>query len=99
MAQVNVSLLSMDPEADPQHFAVEIVSDDGTKTSHQVTLHNDLYIRLTGGLKSPEELVRASFEFLLDKEPKESILSTFDLAEIQKFFPEYEAVISSLLAK
>jgi hypothetical protein len=89
----------MDPEADPQHFAVEVLSDDGSKTTHQITLHKELYVRLTGGLKSPEELIRASFEFLLDKEPKENILPTFDLGEIQKFFPEYEVIVSSQLSK
>ncbi|OGY26031.1 MAG: hypothetical protein A2Z24_02845 [Candidatus Woykebacteria bacterium RBG_16_44_10] len=89
----------MDPAADPQQFVIEVRGDDGIKTTHQVTLHKDLYIRLTGGLKSPEELVRASFQFLLDKEPKESILQSFDLSQIQRFFPEYEVVISSQIIK
>ena len=99
MSEINVSLVSMDSAADPQHFVIEVRSDNGTKTTHQVTLHKDLYIRLTGGLKSPEELVRASFQFLLDKEPEGNILQAFDLSQIQGFFPEYEAVISSQLAK
>jgi|SRR4030042_1087419 len=99
MSQINVSLISIDDSADPQHFVIEVRDDDGSKTNHQVTLPKDLYIRLTGGLKSPEELVRTSFQFLLNKEPKENILPTFDLSQIQGFFPEYEAVISSQLAK
>ena len=99
MTQVNVSLVSMDPAADPQHYVIEVRGNDGSKTAHQVTLRKDLYIRLTGGLKSPEELIRGSFQFLLEKEPKENILPTFDLSEIQRFFPEYEAVISSQLSK
>jgi len=40
-------------------------------------------------------LVRRSFEFLLAREPKESILKKFDLALIQKYFLEYENTISS----
>lgn len=99
MSQINVSLVSMNPATDPQRFVIEVHSDDGSKTNHQVTLHKDLYIRLTGGLKSPEELVRASFQFLLDREPKENILQAFDLSEIQKFHPEYEVVISAQIAK
>lgn len=95
MSQINVSLLSIDPKADPQQFQVEVVSEDNSRTTHQVTLGKDLYARLTGGLKSPEELVKASFEFLLEREPKESILGSFDLSEIQKYYPEYETLISS----
>jgi hypothetical protein len=34
-------------------------------------------------------LVRASFEFLLDREPKESILPQFDLPTIERYFPDY----------
>jgi hypothetical protein len=36
-----------------------------------------------------EDLVRRSFEFLLEREPPESILRRFDLAVIQRYFPEY----------
>jgi len=41
----------------------------------------------------PEELVKKSFEFLLAREPKESILREFNLREIAKYFPEYESEI------
>lgn len=34
-------------------------------------------------------LVRASFEFLLEREPVGSILSRFELAEIGSYFPEW----------
>jgi len=37
-----------------------------------------------------EDLVRRSFEFLLEREPPESILRRFDLAVIQRYFPEYD---------
>ena len=99
MTQVNVYALSGDPQSDPQKFQVEVADEDNTKTTHQVTLPQELYQRLTGGLRSGEELVRASFEFLLEREAKGEILQTFDLSQIQKYFPEYEAVIASQLAK
>ena len=99
MTQVNVYSLSGDPQVDPQKFQVEVADEDNTKTTHNVTLSQELYQRLTGGLRSSEELVKASFEFLLERETKGEILQTFDLSEIQKYFPEYEAVISSQLAK
>ena len=37
-----------------------------------------------------EDLVRRSFEFLLEREPPASILRRFDLAEIRGYFPEYD---------
>jgi hypothetical protein len=38
----------------------------------------------------PEELVRRSFEFLLERESKESILREFDITVISRYFPNYE---------
>jgi hypothetical protein len=95
MAAINIDQISIDPNDNPLQFQVEVVGEDLSKTNHTVRLTKDYYVRLTGGLKSPKELIRASFEFLLGREPKESILPSFDLAEIQKHFPEYETLISS----
>jgi len=50
---------------------------------------------LTQGRFSTEELVSRSFDFLLAREPNTSILRSFDLAVISRYFPEYERVISS----
>jgi hypothetical protein len=41
--------------------------------------------------------VEKSFEFLLDREPNTSILRTFDLPVIQRYFPEYERTIRTML--
>ena len=41
----------------------------------------------------PTELVERSMAFLLEREPPTSILRTFDLTVIGRFFPEYEATI------
>jgi hypothetical protein len=46
--------------------------------------------------QTPEELVRRSFEFLLQRECKESILREFELSVIQRYFPEYDEAISRL---
>jgi hypothetical protein len=37
-----------------------------------------------------ERVVRASFEFLLEREPASSILAEFSLDVIGRYFPEYE---------
>ena len=49
--------------------------------------------RLAAGATDPTDLVRRSFAFLLEREPKEAILRSFDLPIIGRFFPEYEATI------
>ena len=53
--------------------------------------------RREGGGESPEDLIRRSFEFLLEREPKESILSRFHLSVIGRYFPDYEREISGML--
>jgi hypothetical protein len=44
--------------------------------------------------QTPEELVRRSFEFLLQRESKESILREFELSVIQRYFPDYDLAMT-----
>jgi hypothetical protein len=67
------------------------------KTHHRVTLRKVDYERLSGGKAEPEALVSESFRFLLEREPKESILRSFDLTVISRYFPEYEHEIARRL--
>ena len=77
--------------AEGDGWAFEVtVSEGGGRTSHRVTMTREVYERLTGGACPPEELVRRSFEFLLEREPKESILREFDITVISRYFPSYE---------
>ncbi len=69
------------------------VEEGGGRSTHTVTLAADYFDKLTGGKVSEEELIRRSFEFLLEREPKESILEEFDLPVISLYFPEYEKEI------
>ena len=69
------------------------VKDTRGQTTHEVTVSDDYYKKLTGGGIPAEELVSKSFEFLLEREPKESILRRFDLPLIGRYFPEYEREI------
>lgn len=73
------------------------VRERGTMTRHQVTLAKADYERLAGGKASPESLVAESFRFLLEREPKESILRSFELTLIGHYFPEYERQIRKRL--
>ena len=69
------------------------VRERGGESHHRVTLQKADYERLAGGKASPEALVTESFRFLLEREAKESILGSFDLTLIARYFPEYEREI------
>ena len=72
------------------------ISEHGSESRHSVTLTRADFQRLTdGGGETPQGLVRRSFEFLLAREPKESILASFALPEIGRYFPEFEREIAS----
>lgn len=71
----------------------EVVVDNATRTTHTVTLSTQYYQKLTQGRVTPEELIRKSFGFLLEREPNTSILRSFDLPLIGKYFPEYEGAM------
>ncbi len=73
------------------------VREGGSQTTHHVTLRQPDYDKLAGGKVVPEELVRRSFEFLLEREPKESILARFDLTVIGRYFPDYQSEIRKRL--
>lgn len=75
-------------------YAFEVTVREGSGASqHHVTLEDADYEQLAAGRASPEELVTESFRFLLEREPKESILRSFDLTAISRYFPEYEREI------
>ncbi|KXA93176.1 hypothetical protein AKJ64_01235 [candidate division MSBL1 archaeon SCGC-AAA259E17] len=71
-----------------------IVEEGGSKTEHTITVSDDYYDKLTEGKISKKELIERSFDFLLDRESKESILKKFDLKKINNYFPEYEEEVS-----
>jgi hypothetical protein len=81
---------------DASHFRVRVI-EGGSESAHQITLGPKDHARLAGATAEPEELIRKSFEFLLEREPKESILKRFDLAVISRYFPEYEREIKKRL--
>lgn len=69
------------------------VSDDEGEIEYEVIARKSYWENLTRGECSPEDFVKNSFEFLLEREPKESILRKFNLHEINRYFPEYEEEI------
>ena len=66
------------------------VEEGGSSTRHTVEVPGASYAALTGGRDVPvETLLERSFEFLLEREPKESILGSFGIDVITRYFPEY----------
>lgn len=83
-----------------EKFIVDAVVSDGCDAlTYEVDVVKSDYKRLTDADVSVEELVRASFEFLLARESKESILRTFDLMTIKQYFPEYEDEVKMIIIK
>ena len=70
------------------------VTGAGTSTNHAVSMTSADLARYAPRGGTPDDLVRRSFEFLLARESKDSILRRFDLPVIGRYFPDYEAVIT-----
>ena len=72
------------------------VSSDGGKTQHTVAVSPGDLARWGRGATDRDvaDLVRRSFAFLLEREPPSSILRRFDLAVIQRYFPDYDEQFS-----
>jgi len=70
-----------------------VVVENRSMTSHMVTLTHQYYEKLTNRVVTPEVLIEKSFEFLLEREPNTSILRSFELSVIGRYFPEYEETI------
>ncbi len=72
-----------------------VTVDDGNgRTSHEVTVMPSDVERYAPG-SSPEELLEAAFRFLLAREPKEAILTRFELPVIAQSFPEFADAMCS----
>ncbi len=87
---------------DDNNFVVN-VREGNSQTEHRVSFDDEYYKTLISssgtraGEISKEKLIEKSFEFLLRREPKESILSSFDMRVIKRYFPEYEREIKKEL--
>jgi hypothetical protein len=67
----------------------------GQRTEHTVTVSLASLALWGAGSeqKDVEDLVRRSFEFLLEREPPTAILRQFELSTIESYFPEYDELI------
>jgi len=70
------------------------VEDAGVRRVHKVRVNHDDLAHWGAGTErgDVESLVARSFDFLLEREPPNAILATFDLSVIQRYFPEYDRI-------
>jgi hypothetical protein len=89
-----VSRIEVEPAHDDRGWVASVtVFDDDTSRAFEVGVTAEELARFDPGATDPTELVHRSFEFLLAREPKESILPSFGLSTISRYFPEYEREI------
>jgi hypothetical protein len=71
-------------------LACVTVTDHGSARDFEVAVSDAELLHYAPAAADPAVLVRRSFEFLLAREPKESILHSFGLSVIGRYFPEFE---------
>ncbi|MGH2686761.1 MAG: hypothetical protein ACRDJP_14950 [Actinomycetota bacterium] len=92
MSDVQVTPLEEDA------YGVEVV-EGNTRTSHRVTIPQTYVDGLGLGDADPGALIRASFAFLLEREPPSAILREFSLEDIERYFPEYREELPTRLGR
>jgi hypothetical protein len=81
------------PVSDGWMCIVDVAYDRGS-SQHTVRVAAGDLARLDPTAADPTDLVRRSFDFLLRREAKESILASFELSLISRYVPDYETEIS-----
>lgn len=84
----NVNLKKINSYQGKYLFEVDI-----SGSLHTISLSRDYWLKLSDGTEPASQLILDSVMFLLAREPKENILPEFDLADIPKYFPDYEEII------
>lgn len=90
--------IRVDSADDPLAFTVTI-REGKSETRHAVTMAQADFTRLSAGKHTPEQVIDAAFRFLLEREPKESILARFDVRVISHYFPEFPRELARYLEK
>jgi hypothetical protein len=89
--------VSADP-ARPLTFEVA-VRDSRSESRHRVTVPAADAARWAELGAEPATGVEAATRFLLDREPKESILVAFDIDVIRRYFPEFDEALPAYLSR
>jgi hypothetical protein len=80
------------PDAQGWQCAVEVGEGDGS-SRHAVRVRAADLERWGRRDETAEQFVGRAFEFLLAREPASQILRRFDVADIARYFPEFDREI------
>ena len=92
MIDPDVHIISKEDTDDGWEFGVEIKLGS-VQTQHTVTVAEEYLEQFN--FDSPDEMVLASFYFLIDNQAPDEILPAFDLHTIKDFFPGYEESVEN----
>jgi hypothetical protein len=98
IARITVNTLS--PASDDIWvYNVEVTESDdsGSQTRYKVTMDKEYYEKTSNSIVGPEDFVNKSFQFLLKRENRDSILREFNVKQIREYFQEYENEIKKML--
>ena len=85
----NIRVTEVSQREDGWTFLVELGNGDGL-IDYMVDFDKSHWDRLTNKRVEPAELVKLTFQFLLEKEPKELIAKKFNIADVSGHFPNFE---------
>jgi hypothetical protein len=85
-----VNLITVTPAGDPHVFGV-VVSGAAGETRHRVTVPP---AEAEAAGTAPVDLVRAAFEFLLEREPADAILPEFEIGVIRRYFAGFDEAMA-----
>jgi hypothetical protein len=81
-------------------FTFDVIVHDGHgEGRHQVTIQADEARRWAELGAEPPRGVEAVMRFLIDREPKESIMSAFDTNVVRRYFPDFDDALPGYLAR
>ena len=75
------------------------VRDARGESQHRVTIQADEARRWAELGAEPSRCIEAVMRFLIDREPKESILSAFDMRVVRRYFPEFDDAFPGYLVR
>jgi len=76
-----------------------VIRDARGESRHRVTIEAGEAQRWAKLGAEPSRCVEAVMRFLIDREPKESILSTFDTNVVRRYFPEFDDAFPGYLVR
>jgi len=96
---MSVPTVSVNPDQRAALTFDVLIEDARGQSRHRVTMSPEDAAGWAGSGAEPLRCVEAAMRFLLDREPKEAILSAFDIGVIRRYFPEFDDEFPEYLAR